>query len=211
MVLLRKIPRDIACNPHIKLPFSHWSLPIILFFAKNILVRNCCLCVGVGGGNHFIFMQHFFSVFLFVLFLIPSSIPWVEAINFRLYITLRKLCRSPIVTRNRVFTLCHYVSYMRVTDSSRITGGFMPFLHLLYTSAWMLSSGSTHWPSSLTYSWCSPKPKPPSLCGHQLSNVLYSLSYLLNWINYSFLACRCISGSLAHLLACLLIVYSMFI
>lgn len=139
----------------------------------------------------------------------PPQLHWILAtICFRLYVAPRKLCRSPTVTMNKVCTLWHYISDGRVTDSSSVSVqcAFPPAW--VYTSC-MLSCGQ----APLVFLphvqlGCA---QPPSLCGHQISNFLFSLSYLLGWINKPFIAMEGISSSLARLLACLLIVYSMFI
>lgn len=74
-------------NLHIELPFfslekkkKKENLLVSLFFAKNILVRNCCLCVGVKKKmesfcSHVAFLSCSSSLFLF---LISFPMHWVE-------------------------------------------------------------------------------------------------------------------------------------
>lgn len=66
---------------------SHQNLPVILSFAKNILVRNCCLCVGVQrgkkNGNRFVIVWLFLFFIRFCLSL-TLALSWTPHCRARI-------------------------------------------------------------------------------------------------------------------------------
>lgn len=171
-------------NLHIELPFSSLKKkkrkkkkPSCNFiFCQRTFLSETAVFVWVFGGEGGRGITSYSCGISFPFFLcfvhLFSPMPWVlKAINFRLYIIPRKLCRSPIVTRNIVCTLWHYVSDMRVTDSSSVTVWCaFPSAKVYDCMHALLGQDPLTFLSDLKLHFCSPKPKPPSLCSHQIPN-----------------------------------------
>lgn len=166
MFLLRKKKKTIVLpsNLHIELPFlfierkkkKSKSRPVILFyfiFLLRTFLSETSVFVWVfrkkkGGGRIALYSCDIFPPFFPELFHPIHCIP--EVISFRLYIISRKLCRSPIATRNKVCTLWHYVSDIEwLTVLGSLCGA--PFLQLASILHACSPVAGPHGVSSLTY------------------------------------------------------------